>query len=224
MDGGTIAVIPARAGSERTPGKNARDMAGRPMVAWTLDAALAARTLDRIVVSTDDDAVAAAAAAMGCPPPFRRPAELSGPEASVVDAVDHALKAVGGHWSLVVLLQPTSPLRLAEDIDGAVERCRNSGAPAVLSTSPLAKPAAFHAVVDADGRLSAEPPRLDGVQLVNGAVYVARTGALLAARTFRLAGALAHPMPVERGWDVDTPDEFAACEAQLRLRLARDRP
>ena len=220
VDGGTIAVIPARAGSERTPGKNARLMAGRPMVAWTLEAALAARTLDRIVVSTDDEAVAATATAMGLAPPFRRPAELSGPQASVVDAVEHALQTVGGRWSLVVLLQPTSPLRLAEDIDGAVDLCRRSGAPAVLSTSPLAKPASFHAIVESGGRLSPEPPSLDGVHLINGAVYVARPEALFSARTFRLMGAHAFPMPVERGWDVDTPDEFAACEAQLRLRAA----
>ncbi|MBO9502980.1 acylneuraminate cytidylyltransferase family protein [Brevundimonas sp. A19_0] len=217
-----IGIVPARAGSRRMIGKNTRLLAGRPMIGWTLAAAQGSTVLDRIVVSSDDPAVLALAEDMGCPAPFERPAALSGPEASVIDAVEHALGEVGGHWDYVVLLQPTSPLRRAQDIDAAVALAEAEGAPAVISVSPLAKPAAFHVEVGADGALAPAPEVLDRTFVINGAVYVARPDRLLRERTFRPEGTLAHVMPVERGWDVDTSDEFAACEARLTADQARE--
>lgn len=215
---GALAIIPARAGSTRLPGKNARPMAGRPMVAWTIEAALAAETLDQIVVSTDDPAVAAVAADMGLPPPFVRPAELSGPDASVMDAVAHALAHLGGDWDEVVLLQPTSPLRTAADVDRVVQRFRAARAPAAISTSPLPKPVAFYGRTE-HGRLTEGPLDLDALRIVNGAVYVGRPEVILPARTFRVEGCLAVDLPPDRGWDVDVAAEFAACEALLLARM-----
>lgn len=126
-----LAIVPARGGSTRLAAKNARMLAGRPMVAWTLAASAESRVIDHLVVSTDDPAVAAVATEMGWPPPFVRPDHLSGAAASVIDAVEHALIQLGGDWDYVVLLQPTSPLRTAADIDGATALCDRSGAPAV---------------------------------------------------------------------------------------------
>ena len=211
-----IGVVPARAGSQRLPHKNVRLMAGRPMIAWTLGSALASRVLDHLVVTSDDGAVLNIARALGVEA-LRRPDALSGPDASVIDAVAHALEQVGGVWDYVVLLQPTSPLRLADDIDGAVALCDATDAPAVLGVSPLPKPDAFYDRLEADGRLSGAPD-LQGVSLINGAIYVARTPLLMAERTFRLHGALGFTMPGQRGWDVDTLEEFQACEALLQIR------
>ena len=219
-----IGIIPARAGSRRMIGKNTRMLAGRPMIGWTLAAAQASGVLDRIVVSSDDPAVLDLAAEMGCPAPFTRPAALSGPEASVIDAVEHALTEVGGVWDYVVLLQPTSPLRRAADIDGAVALADARGAPAVVSVSPLSKPVGFHVQMEAGGRLQGPPDTLGDTFVVNGAVYVARPARLLRERTFRPEGALGYVMPVECGWDVDTADEFAACEARLRTDTATETP
>lgn len=207
-----LAIVPARGGSQRLIAKNARPLAGRPMVAWTLEAARGSALIDHLVVSTDDPAVAATAAEMGWPPPFMRPDHLSGATASVYDAIEHALEQVGGRWDYVVLLQPTSPLRTAADIDGAVRLCDETGAPAVIGVSPLPKPAAFYGRVDAEGRYS--PGGVDDrTVVVNGAVYVGRPDLLLRDRTFQSEGALAWSMPFERSWDVDTPAEFAVCEA-----------
>jgi len=207
-----LAIVPARGGSQRLIAKNARPLAGRPMVAWTLEAARGSALIDHLVVSTDDPAVAATAAEMGWPPPFMRPDHLSGATASVYDAIEHALEQVGGRWDYVVLLQPTSPLRTAADIDGAIRLCNETGAPAVIGVSPLPKPAAFYGRVDAGGRYS--PGGVDErTVVVNGAVYVGRPDLLLRDRTFQSEGALAWSMPFERSWDVDTPAEFAICEA-----------
>ncbi|NBB53305.1 NTP transferase domain-containing protein [Rhizobium sp. CRIBSB] len=213
--GRTIGVIPARAGSQRLPGKNLRPMAGQPMILWTLQAARAATTLDGLVVTSDDDAVLALAEGQGVAA-VRRPAHLAGADADVVDAVEHALAQVSGEWDEVVLLQPTSPLRRPTDIDGVVRLRRDQSAPAALSVSPLAKPVAFHLRQEPTGRLASAPP-LDDVVVVNGAVYVIRTPVLLATRSFRPEGTVGYRMPAERGWDVDTFAEFLACEAALAV-------
>lgn len=215
--GGTLAIIPARAGSTRLPGKNVRPMAGKPMVAWTLEAALAARSLDRIVVSTDDPAVAAVAAKMGLAPPFMRPAGLSGPDASVMDAIAHALTALGEDWDHVVLLQPTSPLRTAQDVDRVVTACLEADAPAAIATAPMPKPSAFYGKAEA-GLLVPPHEDMDDLRIITGAVYVGRRAAVLAAGTFRVPGCLAVDLPRERAWDVDTAEEFAACEVLLLAR------
>lgn len=216
--GRALAIIPARAGSTRLPGKNVRPMAGRPMIGWTLAAAREAVLLDRIVVTTDDPEVAVLAHAAGVAV-VERPPELAGPDTPMADAVLHALDAVGGDWDEVVLLQPTSPLRTAADIDGAVALRRARGAPAAIGVSPVgdgpAKPPHFHVGVEADGRL--EPGTS---HVINGAVYVVQTEGLRAGGGFRPEGTLAWPMRSERGGDVDTLEEFEACAALLAARGA----
>jgi len=211
--GRVLGLVPARAGSQGLPGKNVRPLAGRPMVAWTLEACRESRVLDQVVVSTDDEAVAAVATEMGFPPPFRRPDSLSGPQASVIDAVAHALETLGGTWDYIVLLQPTSPLRLGADIDAAVEVCHASGASSVIGVSPVLKPQTFYGRVGDDGLFRPDEPRPDEPVVVNGAVYVGRPDILLERRTFVGPDTLAHVMPPERGWDVDTAFDFAVCEA-----------
>ena len=213
-----LAIVPARGGSQRLIGKNARLIAGRPMVAWTLAAAADSRLIDHLVVSTDDPAVATTATEMGWPPPFVRPEHLSGPTAQVVDAIEHAMTEVGGHWDYVVLLQPTSPLRVADDIDRAITLCDESGAPAVIGVSPLPKPLPFYGRVDGAGRYTGGGQHLEGTVVINGAIYVGRPGILLRDRTFQSEGALAYSMPFERSWDVDTPAEFAVCDALFPFR------
>ena len=209
-----LAVVPPRAGSERLPGKNVRSMAGRPMVEWTLRAGLEAVTIDRLVVSTDDPAVAGLARAMEIEV-IDRPDYLAGPTASVIDAVDHALETVGGVWDYVVLLQPTSPLRTAADIDGAVALCQARGAPAVIGVSTLPKPPGFYGRVDGAGLYSKSEATPEEAVVINGAVYVGRPDRLRIDRSFQTEGTLAWVMSPERGWDVDTLFEFTMAEALM---------
>jgi len=211
--GRVLGIVPARAGSQGLPGKNMRLLAGRPMVAWTLEACREAEVLDAVVVSTDDDAVAGVATAMGFAPPFRRPAALSGPNASVIDAIDHALLTLGGDWDYVVLLQPTSPLRLAGDIDGAVRLAHETGAPSVIGVSPVLKPQTFYGRLAADGVFRVNPPEPDEPVVINGALYIGRPEVLRQRRSFQGEGTLGWSMPPERGWDVDTAFDFLVCEA-----------
>lgn len=207
-----LGLIPARAGSERLSGKNTRPFAGRPLIDWTLDAGLGSGLLDAVAVTTDDPAAAALAAARGVTV-IDRPAELAGPDASIYDAIVHALGVLGRDWDYLVLLQPTSPLRTAADVDGALTLCHARSAPAVVGVSPPLKPPAFHRRLSADAIGPAGD--LDDLVVINGAIYVGRPDRLLTDRRFDVPGALAWSMPVERGWDIDTAPEFAAAETLL---------
>ena len=207
-----LGLVPARAGSQGLPGKNMRLLAGRPMIAWTLAAGQASTTIDRLVVTTDDDDVIAQATEMDVET-LRRPAELTGATASVIDAIDHALTRLSEDWEYVVLLQPTSPLRTAADIDGAVSLCHDCVAPSVIAVSPMPKPPGFYGSVSPDGLWVPNDPAADEAVIINGAVYVGRPEILLRDRSFQSDGTLTWTMPPERGWDVDTLFDFAVCEA-----------
>jgi CMP-N,N'-diacetyllegionaminic acid synthase len=127
-----LGVIPARGGSKGIARKNLAPLAGRPLLAYTCDAALESTHLDRTIVSTDDEEIAEVARACGVEAPFLRPEELSGDEVPMLDVLRHALDAAGDA-DAVVLLQPTSPLRTAAHVDGAIERFIDSGADSVVS-------------------------------------------------------------------------------------------
>lgn len=208
-----LAIVPARAGSQGLPGKNVRPLAGKPLVDWTLDAAAASALIDHVLVSSDDPQVLARV-----PPPMQaleRPAALAGAETSVFDAIAHALDHAGAGWDYVVLLQPTSPLRIAADIDAAIRLCDEAGAPAVLTVSPTLKPDRFHGTLGADGRLVLDAGRDGEGVVLNGAVYVGRPDRLRDDRTFLVEGTRVLVMPPERGQDIDTLYDFVVAEALM---------
>jgi CMP-N-acetylneuraminic acid synthetase len=120
-----IAIIPARGGSKGLPGKNIKNMCGKPLIAWSIDAALNSQYLDEILVSTDDPKIAEVAKKYGATVPFLRPDKLATDEATTYDAVAHALDFYRNHldkeYDYIVLLEPTSPLREQADIDTMIE-------------------------------------------------------------------------------------------------------
>lgn len=130
-----VGLVPARGGSKGIPRKNLALLCGRPLLAYTCEAALASR-LDRTIVSTDDPEIADAARACGVDVPFMRPAALGGDEVPMVDVVRHAfteLAAAGDRPDAIVILQPTSPLRGTRHIDTAIERLFETGADTVVT-------------------------------------------------------------------------------------------
>jgi CMP-N,N'-diacetyllegionaminic acid synthase len=120
-----IAIIPARAGSKGLPCKNVRLLCGKPLLAWSIQSARKSRYVDEVLVSTDGDDIARVAAEFGAPVPFRRPAELAGDTATTLSAVEHALEfyrdRLQRRFDVLVLLEPTSPLREDSDIDVMLE-------------------------------------------------------------------------------------------------------
>jgi CMP-N,N'-diacetyllegionaminic acid synthase len=219
-----LAVIPARGGSKGVPGKNVRPVGGRPLIEWTIKAAHGSRYVDRTVLSSDDAGIIAVAQAAGCEVPFVRAAELATDEAGSVEVVVDAVQRVGPH-DVVVLLQPTSPLRRSEDIDGALETLISSGAPSCVSVTE-AHDHPWLTFGDEGGRLTAfcEPPpgaclrrqELPDVWVLNGAIYAVRVEALLAdRRLFHPGRSASLVMPAERSVDIDTPADLDRAEALL---------
>jgi YrbI family 3-deoxy-D-manno-octulosonate 8-phosphate phosphatase len=212
-----VAVIPARGGSKRIAGKNLLPLAGAPLVAHTVRHAGDARLVDEVIVSTDDPAIAEIAREAGAQV-VERPPELSGDEATSESAVVHALDARGGpDPDLVVLLQATSPVRRAGDVDAAIERLLAEGADSLLSVTESKR---FLWAPSGDGarpvnydfarrpREQDMPPQFQE----NGSIYVTRT-ALLRESENRLGGRIAlHPMSYWTAFQLDEPEDAELLE------------
>src|SRR6266542_3101672 len=138
--GGGLAVIPARGGSKGVPRKNIRPLLGRPLLAYTAEAALGARGVRRAVLSTDDAEIAEVGRECGLDVPFLRPAELALDDTPTLPALQHAvgfLEARGDRFDYICLLQPTQPLRTAEDIDRCIDLLLSENLDAVVSVLPV---------------------------------------------------------------------------------------
>ena len=229
--GEVIGLITARGGSKSMPRKNILPLAGKPLIAWTIEAARSSRFLSRVLVSTDDPEIAEVAAGWGAEIPFMRPAELAGDTTPHVLVVEHAIRwleeAEGSQPEYVLMLQPTSPLRTAEDIDGVITVAREREAIAVVSVSPMDRHPYLSKRILADGTLAEfvtsdiaylRRQDLPPAYALNGALYLNRCDSLLRDHTFVPPGALAYVMPPERSLDLDTLWDFHLVEMILQDR------
>jgi CMP-N,N'-diacetyllegionaminic acid synthase len=229
-----LGIITARGGSKGVPGKNLKLLAGRPLLAYTVDSARACQALDRVILSTEDEAIADAGRSLGVEVPFIRPAELSRDDTPHLPVIQHAARWMREHLDYrpdaVMVLQPTSPLRAAADIAAAIALLESSGADSVVSVSEV--PAHSHPSrtlrVDATGHAvlfaSGEPVRkrinrrqdLPAAWVMNGAIYACRT-AVLEGPDPSLYGdrVVAYQMPHERSISIDDMNDWAEAEHAL---------
>jgi N-acylneuraminate cytidylyltransferase len=220
-----LGLIPARGGSKGITRKNVRSLGGKPLIAWTIDEAKKSQYIDRLVVSTDDEEISQVARSYGADVPFVRPQELATDEARGIDVVLHACGELPT-YDTVVLLQPTSPFRVVEDIDKAIEEWFGSGKTVVsvaeVSKSPywmyeLDANSNMHAVLQS-GTRSANRQDLPRVYALNGAVYVAACRALDSTAGFIGSAARAFVMPYERSLDLDTELDWRVAECLVSVR------
>jgi CMP-N,N'-diacetyllegionaminic acid synthase len=222
-----LCVIPARGGSKGLPGKNLRSLGGRPLIAWSIDVARRSRAIDRVVVSTDDEEIAAVAAEHGAPVPFLRPAALATDDALQIDVMIHALKRMeaedGRHYDVVILLQPTTPLRTPEDVDVAVARLLDTGATSVVAVTPASEHPFYMCTLDGDrivplmedARMHGNRQEFPAVYRRNGAVYAVRRDVLLEGRSLYGEDSRAHIMPRDRSVNIDTELDLTTAELLL---------
>ncbi len=223
-------LVTARGGSKGVPGKNIKIVGGKPLIAWTIAAARQARRLDRVFLSTDDPEIAAVGREWGAEVPFMRPAKLAQDNSSHVSVVNHALdwfEANGGLPEYLCLLQPTSPLRTAADIDTAIEIALSRAANAVVAVAPAETHPFLTRKIEVDGTLVEfvktdikylRRQDLPPAFIVNGAVYVNRCAAFRRTQLFIPPGTIAYMMPPERSIDIDTALDFVVVEHLLRER------
>lgn len=227
-----IAVIPARGGSKGVPRKNIKPLLGKPLIAWTIDAALAAKSVGRVIVSTDDHEIAVVSRACGAEVPFMRPAEFAQDDTPDLPVLKHALEFLGtkegATCKAVVWLRPTAPLRTADDIDTAVALLTKTGAHSVRSVSATKAHPYWMKTLSGDllspfvpGEDERKYPRrqtLPPAYSLNGAVDVTSIKTLEGWNTLwgeRIAGYI---MPPERSIDIDTESDFVIAEALLKAR------
>lgn len=234
-----LGLIPARGGSRGIPRKNVALVGGRPLLAYTCEAALGSRRLTRVVVSTDDEEIAAVGRACGVEVPFLRPADLAQAETPSLPVVLHALRWLREHdaWEadIVVLLQPTSPLRRARHIDEALDGMEAAGADTVVSVVPVPhrfSPYSIASIHDGWLREFWEQPvpfdrfRRQDVPVLyarNGpAVLATRVSVLLERQSFFGERALPYVMPEEDSVDIDTRFDLCLAEWLLARRSGAD--
>lgn len=214
----TLAVITARGGSKGVPGKNLAMVGGKPLIAWTIEAARAARRLTRTIVSTDTEEIAEVARQWGADVPFLRPPELARDDTPHLPVVLHALDWLRDQEKFnadyLLGLQPTSPLRTAADIDAAIALAQEKDADSVIGvTEPHGHPYWCQTLLP-DGRLAPFLPPPPGslrrqdlpvALMPNGAIFLARIEWLRRHGSFYGGKTFAYVMPPERSLDIDTP-------------------
>jgi CMP-N,N'-diacetyllegionaminic acid synthase len=225
-----LGLILARGGSKRLPGKNIRPLAGKPLIAWSIEAARACAAIQDVVVSTDDAAIADVARTHGARVPFLRPPELAADTSTSADAALHALAHLreqeGRSFDAVILLEPTSPLRASTDLPGVADllarRWADTDAVVTVGRVQLEQPAVMKRM-DTDGRLApwvapeklvpGEPP---AAWFPYGAAYAVKTEALERLRTFYPPRVLGYTIERWQNYEVDDLFDFLCVEAVLQ--------
>ena len=224
-----LALIPARAGSKGLKNKNIRILRGKPLIAYTIEAALESGVFERVVVSTESEEIAAIATRHGAEVPFVRPAELTTDTASITHVLLHALdffREQKMDFTYLSLLQPTSPLRTSDDIRVAADLILEKDANAIVSICETDHPPAWSNTLPAngsmDGFMNKEIRNLRRQDLpryyrVNGAVYIARVDYFRRFLDWFVEGSCAYIMPPERSIDIDTEFDLKFCECLMGL-------
>lgn len=207
-----LALILARGGSKEIPRKNIKLLKGKPLIGWTIEEALKASSPSSVVVSTDDEQIASVARRFGARVPFMRPSEISEDNTDSITSVMHSIQHLN-EFDWVLLLQPTSPLRSAKDIDGIVKLCLDKNSPSAVSICELNKNHNWFYKTDEFGKLKPiylDKPKISIRQklsksfVLNGALYLARISWLKENSSFIGEETLGYEMSQETSVDIDT--------------------
>ena len=226
-----LAIIPARAGSKGIPDKNIARVAGKPLIAYTIQTAANSNVFDRIIVSTDSKKIAKISESLGAEIPFLRPKTLAQDKTPGIFPILHGIRwlAVNQnyHPDYIMCLQPTSPLRSSVDIKKSILIALQKKADSVISVSPVERHPYWMKKVDKKGRLFnfvssnrfvSRRQLLPAAYALNGSIYLARREILVGHRTWYMKRTYAYVMPRERSLDIDTPWDLHLANLILRTR------
>jgi N-acylneuraminate cytidylyltransferase len=225
-----LGLIPARGGSKGIPRKNVVNLAGKPLIAWTVEAALESKHVNRVVLSSDDPAIIEVASRYGAEAPFVRPSDLAADDTPALPVIQHAVSTLetGGYRpDIIVLLQPTSPLRTGAHIDEAVQRLAATDADSIVSVVPVPHNCNPYSVMRVEGgRLKPFLPYDEAKNLrQEKPVFYARNGAAIYAFTYRCLveknsiygdEILPYVMTRDASFDIDDPLDLELCAYMLK--------
>ncbi|MDF2183722.1 acylneuraminate cytidylyltransferase family protein [Grimontia hollisae] len=226
-----LAITPARGGSKRLPGKNIKNLNGKPLIQWTIDAALAVEEITYVMVTTDCKTIAEIAKQSGADVPFIRPPELATDTSSSTDVIRHVLdfyKMQGEDFDFVLVLQPTSPVRNADDIRRAIALLKINEADAVVSVCPCEHSPLWANTLpencSMEDFIRHEVSQLRSQDLpnyyrINGAIYLTRVSRFYQENSLFLSSNIfAYVMDNERSIDIDHELDFLIAETVLKYR------
>ncbi len=224
-----LGVIPARGGSKTIRRKNVKLLLGRPLIAYTIAPALKSRMLTRVIVSSDNAEIIGVARRYGADVPFVRPKKLATDLALALDVMKHAVleaeRQEGKKYDYAVMLQPTTPLRTTEDIDGALEKLVRTGADSVISVVGVGPihPMRMKLIVDdrlvdytKEGVENMPKELLPPVYIRNGAIYAVKRDVLVEKHSFKGEDCRPYPMPEGRSVNIDSQMDFLLAEALMK--------
>jgi len=225
-----LAIIPARGGSKGLPGKNIRELCGKPLIAWTIEKAKRSTYLDMILVTTDSPEIANIAKYYGADVPFLRPADLASDQASTYDVIRHALtfyrETERQEFDYTVLLEPTSPLREDEDIDRMLEALDNRADEydAIVSVGEVTEhPSIMKRLIGERmepycPELAQTTRRQDNVPAYfpYGVAYIAKTASLLEENTFYTRRCMSFPIKRYQNYEIDDIYDFLCVESVMK--------
>ncbi len=225
-----LAIIPARGGSKRRPGKNVKPLLGKPLIAYSIEHAKQATYTMRVVVSTDDAEIKKVSLKYGAEV-LDRPKELATDTATTMSVLHHIIKtlqAQGYSPDIVVLLQPTCPMRLPSDIDACIKKLIDTGADSIVTVKEIDEPPHWMMQLSDGDRTNlfmkeqiTRKQDIPKLYILNGAVYAIKTGVLLKQERYVMGpDNRAVIMPRERSYDIDTAEDFELVE----FLLQRQRP
>ena len=231
-----LGLIPARGGSKGLPRKNIKPLLGKPLIAWTIEQALASKYLDRVVVSTDDKEIAEVSKKYGAEFPFIRPKQLATDEAKGIDVVLHTINWFRENdkqkqYDLIMLLQPTSPLRAKEDIDKAIEFLFLKEAKAIVSVCEVDHHPLWANTLPEDGCMkdfirkeiiNKNRQELPVVYRLNGAIYLAYCNYIKEQKNFFGEKTFAYIMPKNRSVDIDNEIDFKLTEILMKNEYSKN--
>jgi len=227
-----IAVIPARGGSKRIPRKNIKPFCGKPMIAWSIDAALASGCFDHVVVSTDDDEIAEVARLHGAAVPFMRPAELSGDHAGTIPVIRHAVewfRQQGWQPSQVCCIYATAPFVTGADISEGLQLLRQNTCDYAFSVTSYAFPIQRAVRITSGGRIGMFSPEhfatrsqdLEEAYHDAGQFYWGCADAWVQEKVIFGEGAVPVILPRHRVQDIDTPEDWVRAEWLFKAMQAQ---
>ena len=227
-----VAIIPARGGSKRIPHKNVKLFCGRPMIAWSIAAALESGLFEQIVVSTDDEEIASVAEAYGAQAPFRRPAELANDHTPTLPVITHALRWIQEHScpTFACCIYATAPLLRPEYLRKGFRLLEdNADADFVVSVTSFASSIFRSLKRDEDGRISMFWPEHEMTRSQDlpaafhdaAQFYWGRVEAFLTRDSFFSARTYGISLPRQVVQDIDTMEDWAVAEERFTLRLAK---
>lgn len=223
-----VAIIPARGGSKRLPGKNIKNLDGKPLIAWSIDAAINSIYIDHVIVTTDDVEIANVAIKYGAMVPFIRAENLSTDIATTEDVINDCLeKLVDIKADIIVVLQPTSPFRSSEDIDSSLFQLCDKNADGIVSVSVCEHPIFWSNVLPDDGNMGQfikeeyRGKRSQDLPLayrLNGAIYAFTVDKINVSGMSLSESVYSYIMPTERSVDIDTEFDFKFAEFLIKYK------